>query len=77
MQSLVQTVSFKRLTEEKLEDLGWSQKDLQQALGLPERTYYRRLKAPGSMTINQMRRWAEVLHFTQKEKLDMIEKILK
>lgn len=77
MQNLVQTVNFRLLTEKKLDDMGWGHKDLQQALGIPERTYYRRLKEPGRMTVNQMRQWANALHFTDQERLEVIGKILR
>lgn len=73
----MKTLNFKRLTEEKLEDMGWKAKDLQKSLKIPERTYYRRLKEPGRMTVNQMRQWAEVLHFTAEEKLEIMQTILR
>lgn len=77
MQNLVQTVNFRLLTEKKLDEMGWVHKDLQQTLGIPERTYYRRLKEPGRMTVNQMRQWANALHFTDQERLEVIGKILR
>lgn len=77
MQNLVQTVNFRLLTEKKLDEMGWVHKDLQRTLGIPERTYYRRLKEPGRMTVNQMRQWANALHFTDQERLEVIGKILR
>lgn len=77
MQDLVQTVNFKLLTEKKLDEMGWVPRDLQERLGIPERTYYRRLKEPGRMSVSQMRQWADALHFTDQERLDVIRKILR
>ena len=68
--------SFRDMVKKKAHDHGLSIKEVEEIAGITRMTLNRRFNYTGELTIDEIRRLDFVLHFSEEEKLGILEKII-
>ena len=68
--------SFRDMVKKKAYDQGLSIKEVEEIAGITRTTLNRRFNYTGELTIDEIRRLDIVLHFSEEEKLGILEKII-
>lgn len=69
-------IAFAMLARRKWEDMGKTKEEVQKASGMSKSTFNRRMRQPEDLTLLEVHKLDLILHFTDEEKVGLIDKIL-
>lgn len=74
---MIRAKTFKECIEDKARDMGKSLREIYEAAGITSATFFRRVAYSGALTLDEFRRLDLVLHFTDEEKLMIIDRVMR
>lgn len=75
MARFVNTTDLREKIRRRCADMGIETTDFQERTGISPRTYYRRMKHPGDITLDEFHRIAMVAHFDAAEIADIVNAV--
>lgn len=67
-------ITLRERVRRKAREIGYTMEEIATHAQIPPRTFYRRMDHPGELTLYEIHRLDAVVHFTDEEKLLLVDR---